>query len=168
MIAFTFNTLNRLGVFEKYYIKVSNFVNRHVLSRNTLRPDFLSDVFDAVDGFWLKHNQSKWYSESELRVIVGMLASSLRDNNLSPGEVKTITAYVVSNWSQERAQAKSQPSLPEKAEDLALKSAKVYTELCSSQPIPVEEFVSAGAKALGEGLETAEHVSNLLSRLKAK
>lgn len=172
MIAFTFNTLDRFGTFGKFYLLVSNFINKNILNKKAFDPEFISDVFNAVDGFWIKYNKSKWYSESELRVIVGMLASSIRDSDLSPKEVQAITNYVVANWNKTEAEKKEVNSsveelLPKKAEKLALKSAKIYNEVSGQKKIKPEKFVSKSAKRIEQGLDTAELVSDLLKQLKA-
>lgn len=169
MVTFTFNTLDKLGVFGKFYLFVSNAINKNILSRNTLHPEFVSDLFNAVDGFWLKYNKSKWYNQSQLHVIVGMLASSLKDNDLSAKEVQVITNYVVANWNKKIAEEKGKSTsietlLPSKAEKKALKLAKAYREVENTTP-DVFDFVAKGASVIGDG---SGSVLEILDLLKAK
>lgn len=130
MVNFTFNILDRIGLLNKLYTKVSYLVNKHLLSRSNFDGEVLSSIFDAVDGFWILHRQSDWYSQSELRVIVGSIAESLRDNSLSPGEVRTIVDHVTSEWRPEIAKKKEGRELisPE-VEKTAAKAVEIYRKL---------------------------------------
>lgn len=143
MVNFTFNMLDRTGLLNKLYTKVSYLVNKHLLSRSNFDVGVLSTIFDAVDGFWILHRQSDWYSQSELRVIIGSIAESLRDNRLSPGEVRTIVDYVTSEWRPEIAKKKEGRELisPE-VEKTAAKAVEIYRKVSRVDKVDPFSFAS--------------------------
>lgn len=169
MVTFTFNQLDRFGVLERAYVHVSNVVNKHVLRRNTLNTELVADVFKSVDGFWLKYGKNKWYSESEIRVIVGSVAESLRDNQLDSKEVRAIVNYVVAKWKPEVASSKGSVDtsvlIPSTVENNALRAVEVYNQVDMSKVSPTD-FVALGSRAISENLPDNKIVSGVMSALK--
>jgi hypothetical protein len=161
MVNFTFNLIERLPIAQKLYLRVSNSVNKNILERNLFDPKLLSTAFDVLDSFWLKHNKSDWYSESELRVITGMVLESLKDNDLSPKEVKKLVRYVVSTWRPEIASSKKAPNpATGKAEAKALKGVELYRKL--NQSVDPDAFVSKVAKAVDMKIADNTIINSLL------
>lgn len=143
MVNFTFNMLDRIGFLDKVYAKVSYLVNKHLLSRSNFDAGVLSTIFDAVDGFWILHRGTDWYSQSELRVIVGSIAESVRDNRLSPSEVRTIVDHVTSEWRPEIAKKKEGRELisPE-VEKTASKAVEIYRKVSRVDKVDPFSFAS--------------------------
>lgn len=171
MINFTFNLLDRYGLAEIGYIRVSNFVNRHILRRNTLDTELIADAFRAVDGFWLKHGRTRWYGESDIRVIVGSVVESLRDNELSSGEVRTLVNYVTAKWSPEIAESKATADtdvlIPSPVENNALRAVEIWRQVPAGFVTP-SDFISLGSRAISENLPDASVVKGVLSALGLK
>jgi len=168
VVTFTFNQLERFGVLERAYVYVSNVVNKNILARNTLNTGLIADVFKSVDGFWLKYGENKWYSESEIRVIIGSVAESLRDNQLDAKEVRAIVNYVVAKWNPEIAQSKASMDtavlLPSTVENNALRAVEVFNQIDTSKVSPID-FVALGSRAIAENLPDNKIVSGVMSAL---
>jgi hypothetical protein len=160
MMNFTFNLLNRLPAVKKLYANVANSVNKNVLERELFDPELLANAFDALDSFWLKHGKTDWYSESEIRVITGMVLETLRDNDLSRKEVKKLVRYVVSVWRPEIAQSKALSPVLDKVEGPALRAVEIYRKL--NQQIDVDGYVSKVAKVIGSKMPDNQIVNSLL------
>jgi hypothetical protein len=171
MIKFTFNTLDRYGLVELGYTRVSNFINKNLLKRNTLNTELIADAFRAVDGFWLKHGRTKWYSESDIRVIVGSVVESLRDNNLNSGEVRTLVKYITAKWKPEIAESKATADtdvlIPSPVENNALRAVEVWKQVPAGL-MSTSDFISLGSKAISENLPDASIVSGVFSALGLK
>lgn len=153
--SFRFNPLNLL------YSRIAAFLNKRILSKNTLDMEGIDDIFDAVDGFWLRHKDSDKYTAKQIRVIIGSITESLRDNSLSAEEVRLITNNVMAYWKPQVAESKP----PEKAlidpeiESKALKTVEVYTKVL---PKNLEEFVSTSSKMISKPV-SVELLSQALS-----
>jgi len=144
---FTFNLLERFSVLRKIYPAVANSVNKNLLSRDLFDPELIADTFDALDSFWLKHGKSDWYSRSEIRVIIGVVLESLRDNNLSAKEVKKLVNYFTAEWKPEIARAKKiKKPLTEALEKQAMDVVNQYK--VSGGKIKPEKFVKKVLKKL--------------------
>jgi hypothetical protein len=171
MINFTFNLLDRYGLVELGYTRVSNFVNRHILRRNTLNTELIADAFMAVDGFWLKHGRTKWYSESDIRVIVGSVVESLRDNDLSSEEVRTLVKYITAKWKPEIAESKATADtnvlIPSPVENNALRAVEIWRQVPAGLVTP-SDFISLGSKAIAENLPDTVIANGVLSALGLK
>lgn len=171
MITFTFNLLDRFGILERAYVTVANTVNKHLLRRHTLNTELISDVFRAVDGFWLKYGQTKWYSESEVRVIVGSIVESLRDNQLDAKEVRAAVNLITAKWKPEIAQTKASAEvgvlLPSPVENNALRAVEVYQQLPVGKVDPAD-FVALGSRAIAENLPDNTVVNGVLGILGLK
>ena len=171
MINFSFNLLEKSGLLERAYILISNFVNKNVLKRYTLKTELVSDAFRAIDGFWLKHGQTEWYGESEVRVIVGSVVESLRDNELSAGEVRVLVNYITSKWKPEIAQSKSvlEPAslLPNSVEINALRAVEMFKQLPSGRIDPAY-FVALLSRTIAENLPDNVFINNLLKSIGLK
>lgn len=169
MVNFTFNLLDRSGVLEKAFVTISNAINKHILRRNTLNTELITDVFRCVDGFWVKYGKSKWYGESEVRVIVGTIAESLRDNNLSAAEVRAVVNLVVSRWDVNVAETRltTNPAelLPENVENNTLRAVEVYNQVEKEKVAPAD-FVALGSRAIAENLPDNKIVNGVMSALK--
>jgi uncharacterized membrane-anchored protein YjiN (DUF445 family) len=151
MVNFTFNLLENLPLSEKLYSSVANFVNKNLLDREIFNPDLLSDAFNAMDSFWLKHRSNDWYSKSELRVITGSILESISDNNLSEKEVQKLVRYLVSRWDPRVAEQKEQSEeLLSKVEDKAKTLVRVYRKL--GKRAKPEKFTSMASKLLSHGV----------------
>jgi hypothetical protein len=166
MINFTFNLLDRYGLVELGYTRVSNFVNRHILRRNTLNTELIADAFMAVDGFWLKHCRTKWYSESDIRVIVGSVVESLRDNDLSSGEVRTLVKYITAKWKPEIAEG-TDALIESEVENNALRAVEIWRQVPAGLVTP-SDFISLGSKAIAENLPDTVIANGVLSALGLK
>lgn len=143
MVNFTFNMLDRTGLLNKLYTKVSYLINKHLLSRSNFDGEVLSSIFDAVDGFWIKHRQSDWYSQSELRVIIGSIAESVRDNHLSLDEVRVIVDYVSSEWRPEIAKRKvGKELISQEVENTAAKAVEIYRKVSRTGKVDPFSFAS--------------------------
>lgn len=160
MVNFTFNLIERLPATQKLYLQISNSVNKNVLDRELFNPKLLSTAFDVLDSFWLKHNKSDWYSESEIRVITGMVLESVKDNDLTAKEVKKLVRYVVSTWRPEIASEKSVNPVAEKIEAKAVKGVELYRKL--NQAVDPDTFVSKVAKAVDMKIDDNTIVNSLL------
>ena len=171
MINFTFNLLGRYGLVELGYTRLSNFINKNILKRNTLNTELIADAFRAVDGFWLKHGRTKWYSESDIRVIVGSVVESLRDNELSSGEVRTLVNYITAKWKPEIAESKATADtnvlIPSPVENNALRAVEVWKQIPKGR-MSTSDFVSLGSKAISENLPDASIVKGVFSALGLK
>lgn len=160
MYNFTFNLLDRFGVLEKVYTFFANLVNKHVLSRHNFDTEYIADVFNAIDGFWLKYGRSKWYNESEIRVIVGSVVESLRDNQLTEPEVRALTNFVITKWRPDVAHSKKNVSLPLVIEDNIFKSVELYSKI--NNPPKPETFVAKTAALVSKDLADGDIVKSLL------
>ena len=150
-------------------MKISNAINKHILRRNTLNTELVADVFRCVDGFWVKYGKNKWYGDSEVRVIVGTIAESLRDNNLNAAEVRAVVNLVVSKWDVNVAEARltANPAvlLPEKVENNTLRAVEVYNQIGPEKVAPAD-FVALGSRAISENLPDNKIVNGVLSAIK--
>lgn len=160
MVNFTFNLIERLPITQKLYLRISNSVNKNVLDRELFDPKILATAFEVLDSFWLKRNKSDWYSESELRVITGMVLESVKDNDLSAKEVKKLVRYVVSTWRPEIASKKSASPVTERIEAKAVKGVELYRKL--NQAADPDTFVSKVAKAVDMKIDDNTIVNSLL------
>lgn len=171
MINFTFNLLDRYGLLELGYTRLSNFINKNILKRNTLNTELVADAFRAVDGFWLKHGRTKWYSESDIRVIVGSVVESLRDNELTSSEVRTLVNYITAKWKPEiaesRATADTNVLIPSSVENNALRAVEVWKQVPAGR-MSTSDFISLGSRAIAENLPDTAIVNGVLSALGLK
>lgn len=173
MVTFTFNTLNNLGILDRVYTFVANAVNRHILSRHSFDTEYIADVFNAVDGFWLKYGRTHKYNDSEIRVIVGSIVEMLRDNSLTADEVRKITRYVTSRWQPEIAEKKVviEPAklLPPTVETVAKRSVDLYEQLPPGR-VRTEDFVALGTSIIADKIGESDNtiVQSMLKVLKAK
>lgn len=173
MVTFTFNTLENIGILDRAYAFVANLANRYILSRHSFDTEYIADVFNAVDGFWLKYGRTHKYNESEIRVIVGSIVEMLRDNSLSANEVRKITRYVTSRWQPEVAEEKAviEPAklLPPAVETVAKRSVDLYEQLPPGR-IRTEDFVALGTSTIADkiGESDSSLVQSMLKALKAK
>lgn len=147
MPKFTF----RLGLIDRLYAQIANFINNRILSKNTVDMDGIADIYDALDGFWFKHKDTSKYTTNQVRVIIGSVVESLRDNSLSAEEVGLITNNVISFWKPEVAESKPSEKvlISPKVEEAALKTVQVYDKLL---PDNVAEFVSYSASMISKPL----------------
>lgn len=158
MMLFTFDLAKRFGLFDKLLTFASFAINKYLMPKSPINGKFVAEVFDAVDGFWLKYGKDRWYSESQLRVIVGAIAESLRDNQLSPSEVKTLTDYVLIKWNPEIATRKP-VQLPSVVEDVVDAVIAVFDQLEPGKvniPVFVKDavgFVMSGKKTILNSLK---------------
>lgn len=168
MLQTTFNLLDQFGLLEKIYLQLANLVNKHLLRRNTLNTELIADAFNALDAFWLKHGKTKWYSESEIRVIIGTIAESFRDNSLTSSEVRTIVQFVTAKWDPRVALAKSDSaSITPNTEANALKAVDIYRKIEHTTVKP-ETFVSLASKAIDKHIPENSIVKGVLSILGRK
>lgn len=171
MVNFTFNLLDRFGILERVYVTVANTVNKHFLRRHTLNTELIAEAFKSVDGFWLKYGQTTWYSESEIRVIVGSIVESLRDNQLDSKEVRAAVNFITAKWKPEIAQTKASAEvevlLPSPVENNALRAVEVYQQLPAGKVDPAD-FVALGARAIAENLPDNTVVNGVLGILGLK
>lgn len=171
MINFTFNTLERTGILDRLYAFVANLANKHILSRHNFDTAYIADVFNALDGFWLKYGRTQKYNDSEVRIIVGTIAEMLRDNSLSSDEVRKLSRYVMSKWKPEVAEQKvttpPETLLPPVVEEVATKSVEIYRELPPNN-LRTEDFVAVGTKIIAKKLPKNEVLNTILGALKAK
>lgn len=164
---FSFNLLAKMTLAEKMYSAIANFINVSILRRNTLvNTEFLYNAFNLIDAFWLKHGQSRWYNETQTRVILGIILESVRDNNLSAHEVRRLSRYITSKWNPEIAQKKEadlQGYLPPELEDKVARSLKVLDKVPSaSKNIPL--FVQEVAPKVSSPM-LISHIASSVSRL---
>lgn len=171
MINFSFNLLDRYGLVELGYTRLSNLINKHILKRNTLDTELIADAFTAVDGFWLKHGRTRWYSESDIRVIVGSVVESLRDNELSSGEVRTLVNYVTAKWkpgiAESKATADTDVLIPSPVENNALRAVEIWRQVPAGLVTP-SDFISLGSRSISENLPDSSVVKGVLSALGLK
>jgi hypothetical protein len=171
MIKFTFNLLDRYGLVELGYIRLSNLINKNLLKRNTLNTELIADAFQAVDGFWLKHGRTQWYSESDIRIIVGSVVESLRDNSLDSDEIRTLVNYITAKWKPEIAESKSTADtdvlIPSPVENNALRAVEVWKQVPAGL-MSTSDFISLGSKAISENLPDASIVNGVISALGLK
>lgn len=162
MIRSTFNTLEYTGILDRIYIFIANFANRHILSRNTLNTELIADVFNAVDGFWLKYGKDHPYYNDEIRVIVGTIAETLRDNTLTANEVRRLTRFVTSRWSPDvaldKAKTPLESLLPPKVEEIAKRSLDVYRLPVSGIPRTPEKYVSTSTQIISDNIDKSDEV----------
>jgi hypothetical protein len=163
MITFSFNTLDRIGLIDRLYVLVANLANKHILSRHNFDTEYIANVFNALDGFWLKYGRTQEYSDSEVRVIVGTIIEMLRDNKLSSNEVRKLSRYVMAKWKPDIAEQKAvETLLPSRIEEVAKKSVKIYRELPPNN-LDVTDFVSIGTKLISDSVPESQ-IFNLFSR----
>lgn len=173
MISFTFNTLERVGILDRVYAFVANLANRYILSRHNFDTAYVAEVFNALDGFWLKYGRTESYGDSEVRVIAGTVIEALRDNTLTADEVRKLTRYVTSRWNPAVAETKTTTSLdtllPPKVEEVAKRSVDLYKQLPPNQ-VRAEDFVAVGAGIIADklGESDASIVHAMLGALKAR
>jgi uncharacterized membrane protein len=163
MINFTFNTLDKVGILNRLYVFVANLANKYVLSRHNFDTAYIADVFNAVDGFWLKYGRTEKYNENEVRIIVGSIVEMLRDNQLSSDEVRKLSRYVMAKWKPEVAEEKTETPeklLPPSIEKVAKKSVNVYREL-SPNDLDINDFVSIGTKVIAKNLPDNQILNTL-------
>jgi hypothetical protein len=162
---FAFNLLDKAGITEKVYAYIANLLNRHVLRRNTFDTELIAGAFDALDGFWLKYGRTKWYNESQIRVIVGVVLESLRDNQLDAAEIRRLTRVITGEWKPEIAESKvtADPAtlLPAKVEETVTKALEIYEEVkVSKKQIPL--FVEKTAALVSKSVSTDKIVGSFL------
>lgn len=173
MFSFTFNTLERVGILDRVYVFLANLANRYVLSRHNFDTEYIADVFNALDGFWLKYGRMEKYNESQIRVIVGSVVESLRDNQLNADEVRKLTRYVTSKWNPEVAETKTSKPLdvllPPHIEDVAKRSADLYGQFPPSRVRP-EDFVALGTEIIAKNLDKDDKglIGSMINALKAR
>jgi hypothetical protein len=171
MINFTFNTLEKTGILDRLYVFVANIANKYVLSRHNFDTAYIADVFNAVDGFWLKYGRTERYNDSEVRIIVGSIVEMLRDNSLSSDEVRKLSRYVMAKWKPEVAEQKvttpPETLLPPAIEEVATKSVEIYRELPPNN-LDVTDFVAVGTKIIADKLPKNKVLDTILGALKAK
>ena len=171
MIKFTFNLLDRYGLVELGYIRLSNLINKNLLKRNTLNTELIADAFQAVDGFWLKHGRTRWYSESDIRIIVGSVVESLRDNSLNSKEVRVLVNYITAKWKPEIAESKATADtsvlIPSPIENNAMRAVEIWRQVPAGLVTP-SEFISLGSRAISENLPDASVVKGVISALGLK
>ena len=145
------------------YSRIASLINKRILSKNTLDMEGIDDIFDALDGFWSKHKDTDSYSIKQIRVIIGSITESLRDNSLSADEVKLVTDHVMAYWNPQIAEAKpaEKAQIPEEIEAKALKAVEVHDHIL---PKNIEEFVSASSTMISKPI-SPELISQALSRL---
>lgn len=173
MIQFTFNTLDRIGILDRVYVFVANLANRYVLSRHNFDTEYIVDVFNALDGFWLKYGRMEKYNDSEVRVVVGVVLESLRDNHLSSDEVRKLTRYVTAKWNPEVAESKASVPfvdlIPPGVEEVAKRSVDLYKQLPPNK-VRAEDFVEVGTGIIAEKLGESDSsiVQEMIKALKAR
>lgn len=160
MINFTFNLVEKLPFTKKLYLNISNYVNKNFLNKELFDPKLLSKAFEVLDSFWLSRKKTDWYSESEIRVIVGMILESLNDNDLSSKEVKKLVRYMVSTWRPEIALQKLPNPGVEELEKKAVKGVEIYRKL--NQEVDTDSFVSKVAKSVDAKIPNNEIINSLL------
>lgn len=160
MVNFTFNLIERLPFTQKLYLGVSNFVNKNVLDKELFDPKLLANAFDLLDSFWLGRNRTDWYSESETRVIVGLVLESLKDNDLSSKEVRKLVRYIVSTWKPELANKKTPTPALKLVESKVVKGVDLYRKL--NQAIDPDAFVSKVSKAIDARVPDNTIINSLL------
>lgn len=155
--SFRFSPLNLL------YSRIAAFINKRILSKNTVDMEGIDDIFDALDGFWSRHKNTDNYSVKQVRVIIGSITESLRDNSLSADEVKQVTEHVMAYWNPQIAEAKpaEKAKIPEEVEAKALKTLEVHDQIL---PKNIEEFVSASSTMISKPI-SAELISQALSSI---
>jgi hypothetical protein len=162
MNKFTFKVADRLGVFDRLYGFIARMVNRHLLGRTTIDMSNLGDIYNALDAFWLKHRATDSYSTGQVRVIIGSIVESLRDNNLSAAEVRMITESIGYYWAEDKAEHKKPvdiiPALPLPVEETALRAVEVFDKLA---PKDIPSFVSISAPVVSRALPTDRIVNTL-------
>jgi len=154
---FRFSPLNLL------YSRIASLINKRFLSKNTLDMEGIDDIFDALDGFWSKHKDTDSYSVRQVRVIIGSITESLRDNSLTSDEVKLITTRVMTYWNPQIAEAKpaEKTQILEEVESRALKAVEVHDQIL---PKNIEEFVSTSASIISKPIPS-ELISQALSSI---
>lgn len=171
MINFTFNALEQTGILDRLYAFVANLANKYILSRHNFDTEYIANVFNALDGFWLKYGRTQKYNDSEVRVIVGSIVEMLRDNSLSPSEVRKLSRYVMAKWEPEVAEQKittpPETLLPPAIEEVATRSVEIYRELPPNN-VRTEDFVALGTKVIAENLPKSKMLDTILGALKAK
>ena len=130
---FTFNFLARMSLAEQIYTIIANTVNKYVLRRNTfLNTELIYDAFTTLDAFWLKHGESRWYNSSQVRVIIGIVLQSVRDNKLTSEEVRALSRYITTHWDPKIAQQNGEirPATPSpELESEIARGLKIYDKL---------------------------------------
>jgi hypothetical protein len=152
---FSFNLLAKMTLAEKTYSAIANFINIYILRRNILvNTEFLYKAFNLIDAFWLKHSQSRWYNETQTRVIIGIILESIRDNNLSAQEVRRLSRYIVSKW---------KPEITPELEDKVARSLKVLDKVPSASkniPLFVQEVAPKASSPM-----LISHIASSVSQL---
>lgn len=168
MSNFTFRLVDRLGLLDRIYMRLSNIINKYILSYNSLDMERIADIYDALDGFWLKHRHTDSYSSGQIRVIIGSVVESLRNNHLSASEIRIITNHIASQWDPSIAEKKEEviqqsvvrSLLPERVEETALRAVEVYDQM---KPSDVADFVAVSAPMVSHSLP-AERIVKTLGR----
>jgi hypothetical protein len=151
MLNFSFGLGNKLPLLAKYYLTVYNYINATLLFRRLLNKESREKLFSALDSFWLKHGKTDWYSSTELKIIVGMIAEALSDNKLSAREIKVLITYIVNKWNPEIAKTKSVDNqLLEIVEPAALKAVEVYRAV--NQSIDVIKYVKEVSDVISDNM----------------
>jgi hypothetical protein len=162
MLRSTFNTLEYTGILDRIYSFIANFANRHILSRNTLNTELIADVFNAVDGFWLKYGKDHFYYNEDICVIVGTIAETLRDNTLTANEVRILTRFVTSRWSPDVASDKAKTPLesllPPKVEEIVNRSLDFYRLSLLGIPRKPEEYVSTSTQIISDNIGESDEI----------
>lgn len=162
---FTINLLDKSGVVEKVYVFVADFLNRHLLRRNTFDPELITDAFNALDGFWLKHGKMSRYNDSQIRIIVGTVLEALRDNQLNSEEIRRLTRFITGRWDPEIAEKKvtmdPEVLLPAPVEQEVEKVLEVYEKVrVGADQIPT--FVEKTTGLVSKSLSTDKVISSVL------
>jgi hypothetical protein len=96
---------------------------------------------------------------------------SLRDNELSSGEVRTIVNYVTAKWKPEIAESKATADtdvlIPSPVENNALRAVEIWRQVPAGLVTP-SDFISLGSRAISENLTDASVVKGVLSALGLK
>lgn len=159
MSKFTFRLADRLGILDRIYMRISTLINKYLLSNNSLDMERIGDIYDALDWFWLRHKDSDEYNSRQIRVIIGSVVESLRNNHLSAAEVRVITNHVLQYWEPAVAESK-EPFLlnPERVEETALRAVEVHDKL---KPRDVANFVAISSPMVSHALPVDRIVKTL-------
>lgn len=158
MLNFTFSLAKRLPLYGRVYLTVSNYINATLLFRKVLGKSSLTGLFTALDSFWLKNNKTGWFSSSEVRVVIGMIAESLSDFKLTQRELKAIISYVIDKWDPEVAKTKPvDEKLLEVIEPTVTKAVEVYRSI--NHPLDAVKYVSEVSKVFPDNLSESKLIT---------
>ena len=127
-----------------------DFLNRRIIAK--LDGKNLKVIFDELDIFWLRNGNNKYYSDSDIRLIISLFVRSVQDNNLTRKELLALVDFVQRKWVASEALQKTFTQTDEiidaHVEATVDGAIELYEKAYMEKPQTPEEFVANTAEII--------------------